>query len=42
MLEIKVCRITGKCPMYNSEDRNPADIIAIDEPKNGLSVINKL
>jgi len=42
MLEIKVCRITGKCPVYNSEGRNEADIIGIDEPKNRLSIINKL
>jgi hypothetical protein len=42
MLEIKVCKITGKCPVYNSEDKSPADIIGINEPKNGLSIINKL
>jgi len=30
MLEIKVCKITGKCPVYNSEDKSPADIIGIN------------
>jgi len=42
MSEIKVCEIRAKCPVCNSVGKNLGDIIGIDEPKNGSSIINKL
>jgi hypothetical protein len=42
MLEIKVREVKAKCPVSNGEGKNPGDIIRMDEPKNGSSIINKL
>ena len=42
MLQINVREVKAKCPVYNGEGKNPGDIIRIDEPEDGSSVINKL
>ena len=42
MLEIKVREVKAQCPVCNGRAKNPGDIIRIDEPKDGSSIINKL
>jgi len=42
MPEIKVREVSAKCPVYNGEGKNPGDIIRMDEPENGSSMISKL